>query len=196
MSVILTNICKSYGDMRVLRGVSLAIPQGITCLMGPSGSGKTTLLRILVGLEKPDSGSIQNRPDRIAMVFQEDRLTPSLTVRANLRLALGKGYSDAQASACLSALGLDDVLGRTVSTLSGGMKRRIALARALLFDAPLMVLDEPFKGLDDALLHQCMDVLLSHSRSRSVLLVTHDAQEAQYLGTQPILLDVLQTSCQ
>lgn len=194
MSVILTNICKSYGDARVLRGVSLELPQGITCLMGPSGGGKTTLLRILVGLEKPDSGSIRNLPDRIAMVFQEDRLTPSLTVRANLRLALGKGYSDAQASACLSRLGLDDVLGRTVSTLSGGMKRRIALARALLFDAPLMVLDEPFKGLDDALLHQCMDVLLSHSRGRSVLLVTHDAQEAQYLGTQPVLLDTLQTA--
>lgn len=195
MSVILTNICKSYGDARVLRGVSLELPQGITCLMGPSGGGKTTLLRILVGLEKPDSGSIRNLPDRIAMVFQEDRLTPSLTVRANLRLALGKGYSDAQASACLSRMGLDDVLGRTVSTLSGGMKRRIALARALLFDAPLMVLDEPFKGLDDALLHQCMDVLLSHSRGRSVLLVTHDAQEAQYLGTQPVLLDTLQTAC-
>lgn len=194
MSVILTNICKSYGDAHVLRGVSLELPQGITCLMGPSGSGKTTLLRILVGLEKPDSGSIRNLPDRIAMVFQEDRLTPSLTVRANLRLALGKGYSDAQASACLSRMGLDDVLGRTVSTLSGGMKRRIALARALLFDAPLMVLDEPFKGLDDALLHQCMDVLLSHSRGRSVLLVTHDAQEAQYLGTQPVLLDTLQTA--
>lgn len=194
MSVILTNTCKSYGDARVLRGVSLEIPQGITCLMGPSGGGKTTLLRILAGLEKPDSGSIRNLPDRIAMVFQEDRLTPSLTVRANLRLALGKGYSDAQASACLSQLGLDNVLGRTVSTLSGGMKRRIELARALLFDAPLMVLDEPFKGLDDALLHQCMDVLLSHSRGRSVLLVTHDAQEAQHLGTQPVLLDTLQTT--
>ena len=95
MSITLSNICKAYGERRVLRGVTLDIPQGVTCLMGPSGCGTTTLLRILTGLEAPDCGEITGVPARIAMVFQEDRLVDSLTVRANLRLALGAGYDPA-----------------------------------------------------------------------------------------------------
>ena len=186
MSITLSNICKAYGERRVLRGVTLDIPQGVTCLMGPSGCGKTTLLRILTGLEAPDCGEI------IAMVFQEDRLVDSLTVRANLRLALGGGYDPADAQALLNELDLPDALRRTVGELSGGMKRRVALARALLYDAPLLVLDEPFKGLDETTARQCMDALARRAAGRAVLLVTHDAQEGDYLHARTLQMEELQ----
>ena len=192
MSITLSNICKAYGERRVLRGVTLDIPQGVTCLMGPSGCGKTTLLRILTGLEAPDCGEITGVPARIAMVFQEDRLVDSLTVRANLRLALGAGYDPAAAQALLNELDLPDALRRTVGELSGGMKRRVALARALLYDAPLLVLDEPFKGLDEATARQCMDALARRAAGRAVLLVTHDAQEGDYLHARTLQMEALQ----
>ena len=192
MSITLSNICKAYDERRVLHGVTLDIPQGVTCLMGPSGCGKTTLLRILTGLEAPDRGEITGVPARIAMVFQEDRLVDSLTVRANLRLALGAGYAPAAAQALLNELDLPDALRRTVGELSGGMKRRVALARALLWDAPLLVLDEPFKGLDEATARQCMDALARRAAGRAVLLVTHDAQEGDYLHARTLQMEALQ----
>ena len=183
MSITLSNICKAYGERRVLRGVTLDIPQGVTCLMGPSGCGKTTLLRILTGLEAPDCGEITGVPARIAMVFQEDRLVDSLTVRANLRLALGAGYDPADAQALLNELDLPDALRRTVGELSGGMKRRVALARALLYDAPL---------LDETTARQCMDALARRAAGRAVLLVTHDAQEGDYLHARTLQMEKLQ----
>lgn len=192
MSITLSNICKAYGERRVLRSVTLDIPQGVTCLMGPSGCGKTTLLRILTGLEAPDCGEITGVPARIAMVFQEDRLVDSLTVRANLRLALGGGYDPAGAQALLNELDLPDALRRTVGELSGGMKRRVALARALLYDVPLLVLDEPFKGLDETTARQCMDALARRAAGRAVLLVTHDAQEGDYLHARTLQMEKLQ----
>lgn len=192
MSITLTDICKSYGERRVLRHVSFRLPQGITCLMGPSGCGKTTLLRILSGLEAPDCGQLADVPARIAMVFQEDRLADSLTVRANLRLALGHAYDPAAAQALLAELALPDALSRTAGELSGGMKRRVALARALLYDAPLLMLDEPFKGLDEAAARRCMDALAQRAAGRTVLLVTHDAQEGEYLHAHTVQMEALQ----
>lgn len=191
MSITLSNICKAYGERRVLRGVTLDIPQGVTCLMGPSGCGKTTL-RATTGLEAPTAAKSRACLARIAMVFQEDRLVDSLTVRANLRLALGAGYDPADAQALLNELDLPDALRRTVGALSGGMKRRVALARALLYNAPLLVLDEPFKGLDETTARQCMDALARRAAGRAVLLVTHDAQEGDYLHARTLQMEKLQ----
>lgn len=189
----LRGISKSYGGRPVLAGLSLTVPAGqVSCWCGPSGCGKTTLLRILTGLEAPDCGEITGVPARIAMVFQEDRLVDSLTVRANLRLALGAGYDPADAQALLNELDLPDALRRTVGELSGGMKRRVALARALLYDAPLLVLDEPFKGLDETTARQCMDALARRAAGRAVLLVTHDAQEGDYLHARTLQMEKLQ----
>lgn len=179
---VLKDIWKSYGGQPVLAGVTLPLPPGITCLMGPSGQGKTTLLRILLGLETPDRGEVAAPPARFAVLFQEDRLVESLTVRANLRLALGCGYDDAQADACLRALGLENALPLPAATLSGGMKRRVALARALLFNAPMLVLDEPFKGLDADSRQLAVNTVIAAAGDRPVLLVTHDPQECQMLG--------------
>ena len=191
--ITLSHLTLRYGGKLVLDNLSLTLPeQGILCLMGPSGCGKTTLLRILTGLEAPDCGEITGVPARIAMVFQEDRLVDSLTVRANLRLALGAGYDPADAQALLNELDLPDALRRTVGELSGGMKRRVALARALLYDAPLLVLDEPFKGLDETTARQCMDALARRAAGRAVLLVTHDAQEGDYLHARTLQMEKLQ----
>lgn len=186
-------VTKAFGSNKVIEDLDLTIQDGkFTVLVGASGCGKTTLLRILTGLEAPDCGEITGVPARIAMVFQEDRLVDSLTVRANLRLALGGGYDPADAQALLNELDLPDALRRTVGELSGGMKRRVALARALLYDAPLLVLDEPFKGLDETTARQCMDALARRAAGRAVLLVTHDAQEGDYLHARTLQMEKLQ----
>lgn len=192
MTARLENICKSYGDIHVLRRVTLDIPAGITCLTGPSGCGKTTLLRILTGLETPDSGRVTGVPDRLAVQFQEDRLAETLTVGANLRMVLGKSYDSAAAQKLLSALDLENMLARTAGELSGGMKRRVSLARALLFDAPLLVLDEPFKGLDAPCARLCMDALAEKAQGRAVIMVSHDAREAEYLHARAVEMESLQ----
>lgn len=186
-------VTKAFGSNKVIEDLDLTIQDGkFTVLVGASGCGKTTLLRILTGLEAPNCGEITGVPARIAMVFQEDRLVDSLTVRANLRLALGAGYDPADAQALLNELDLPDALRRTVGELSGGMKRRVALARALLYDAPLLVLDEPFKGLDETTARQCMDALARRAAGRAVLLVTHDAQEGDYLHARTLQMEKLQ----
>lgn len=186
--ITLSHISKRFDEKEVLRDVSLQISPGITCLMGASGIGKTTLLRILTDLEAPDCGKISGVPQRIAMVFQEDRLTESLTVRGNLKLALGKHYDEQKAREMLSRLLLPDILSQTVSSLSGGMKRRVALCRALLFDAPLIVLDEPFKGLDEDTKAAAIALVHKHSEGRAVLVVTHDEEEARALEARVVKL--------
>ena len=184
----LSHISKRFDDKIVLQDVSLGLSKGITCLMGASGAGKTTLLRILTGLEMPDIGAVEGLPRRIAMVFQEDRLTESLTVRGNLKLALGKRWDEEKAQQLLDALQLPGALSQNVSALSGGMKRRVALCRALLFDADLLVLDEPFKGLDEDTRCVAMDVLKAHCAGKTALVVTHDEDEATYLQAHVVRL--------
>ncbi len=185
----LAGISKRYPGKDVLKNVSLRLDEGITCLMGASGAGKTTLLRILLGLETADAGQVLHVPPRVAAVFQEDRLVESLTVRKNLQLTLGGEYSEARANACLVELGLDNVLDSAAGTLSGGMKRRVALSRALLHDAQLLVMDEPFKGLDEAMKWRVMDAVKRHADGKTVLLVTHAAEEGAYLAARTVRLE-------
>lgn len=184
----LMHISKRFEEKQVLKDFSLEIPTGITCLMGASGAGKTTLLRILLGLEKPDTGSVENMPARAAVVFQEDRLQESMTVRGNLKLSLGKHYDEEKAAALLSDLLLTDMMNEPASALSGGMKRRVALCRALLYDAELLVLDEPFKGLDEQTRRTVMDVMQRYTQEKKVLLVTHDEAEGRYLGARVVTI--------
>ena len=162
-----TGLCKTFGGgdapagragetgRQVLAGVDLTI-DGPTVLMGPSGQGKTTLLRILMGLETPDTGSIEGLAGRrIAPMFQEDRLCPQLTAADNICLT-GRGVTRAEAEAELRALGFADAdLKTPAAKLSGGQKRRAALLRALLCrGADLLLLAAPFTGMDGALVGQ------------------------------------------
>ena len=171
------NVSKSYDGRPVLSGFSRRFPEaGVVCVMGPSGAGKTTLLRLAAGLEKPDSGTIVGRPEGgIGMVFQEDRLPPALTAPACLRCVLPPAPDrDARIESALTALGLGDELSRPVKEFSGGMRRRVALARALLYPSPLVLLDEPFKGLDAATRDRAVAFARPLLAGRTTLLVTHD----------------------
>ncbi len=179
--IIIKNLCKSYGDTAVLSDFSARIPQGeMTAVMGASGCGKTTLMQILLGLCPYQSGSIENLPATAAAVFQENRLCEMFSPVVNLTMAC-KGLTKAQAAKHLTELGLGQTLTRPVSQLSGGQMRRVAIARALLSSGELLVLDEPFKGLDSQTLEQVMDYLRKNRRGRTTLLVTHHEAESHKL---------------
>lgn len=174
----------------VLQNLSLTI-DGPTVLMGPSGQGKTTLLRILMGLETPDAGQIEGLAGRrIAAMFQEDRLCPQLTAADNICLT-GCGLPKADAEAELRALGFAETdLATPAARLSGGQKRRAALLRALLCrGADLLLLDEPFTGMDDALVDRAAAAAARLAAGRDTLLVTHDRAAAGLLGWPIVSLD-------
>ena len=181
-------LCKSYGGRGVLENVSFEAGVGVTCLMAPSGSGKTTLLRILLGLETADSGAVYDPPARWSAVFQEDRLLEHLDAMGNLRFVLGAALDETAAGALLTELGLGDTAGKPVREFSGGMKRRLALARALLAPSDALALDEPFTGLDEENRARCQALLRRAGEEKPVLLVTHDPADAQALDAAVVKL--------
>lgn len=173
MEIRVEDLCKSYGGRPVLRGVSAVFPAGITCIAAPSGTGKTTLLRLLLGLERPDSGTVAGAGARWAAVFQEDRLLEHLPAAANLRFALGDSPRET-AAGMLARLGLSLEDPRPVREWSGGMKRRLALARALLAPSDALALDEPFTGLGAEDRARCLAPIREAAGGKPVLLATHD----------------------
>lgn len=189
MEIQVHNLCKSYGGETVLRDVTFTAGPGVTCLMAPSGAGKTTLLRILLGLEAADSGTVQvPNGCRWAAAFQEDRLLEQLDAMGNLRFVLGKDFREETAAALLTELGLGDVGAKPVRDFSGGMKRRLALARALLAPSDALALDEPFTGLDEENRARCLALIRRTAEEKPVLLVTHDPADAKSLGADVIKL--------
>ena len=181
MELHIKNLCKSFDGRPVLENVSFTAGPGVTCVMAPSGSGKTTLLRILLGLERPDSGSVP-RDVRWSAVFQENRLLEHLDAMGNLRFVLGADLDKPAADALLAELGLGDTAGKPVREFSGGMKRRLALARALLAPSDALALDEPFTGLDEENRSRCLALIRRAAEEKPVLLVTHDPDDARSLG--------------
>ena len=169
------NLCKTYGDHVVLHNLSFTAGVGVTRILGRSGAGKTTLLRILLGLEQPDSGSLFGTNCRWAAVFQEDRLLGHLDAEDNLRFALGSAYNAAAAKTLLGELGLADVGSKPICEYSGGMKRRLALARALLAPSDALILDEPFTGLDEENRSIALRCILHAAQTKPVLLASHEA---------------------
>lgn len=182
------NLYKSFGEKRVLAGFDAVFPAGeASCVMGESGCGKTTLLYIILGVEKPDSGEVTGVPDRVSAVFQEDRLAEDFSARTNVRITAARGTTANDIRRVLTALGLKDNIDAPVRTLSGGMKRRVAIARALLADGGLVVMDEPFKGLDDATRAEAAACVRSRLRGRTLIAVTHSASDAELLGAAQVL---------
>lgn len=175
------NLCKAYGDRPVLENVSFTVGVGVAALWGPSGVGKTTLLRLLLGLEKPDGGRLVGTDLRWSAVFQEDRLLEGLDAAGNLRFALGPAYDTRAAEAMLEELGLADVGSKPVGAWSGGMKRRLALARALLAPSEAIALDEPFTGLDEENRQRAIRAIRRAAETKPVILVTHDRTELNLL---------------
>jgi len=189
MEIRVKELCKSYGPVPVLQDVSLTLGTGVTCIMAPSGAGKTTLLRLLLGLERTDGGVISGIEGcRWAAVFQEDRLLEQLDAEGNLRFVLGGDYDAARARKLLAQLNLDNVGEKPVREYSGGMKRRLALARALLTSFDALALDEPFTGLDEENRACAVACIREAAKEKPVLLVTHDVTDAVGLDAKVVHL--------
>lgn len=184
------NITKKFGDNTVLDNFSREFADGrVTAVLGKSGCGKSTLLNVLMGLIKPDGGEVlRGENERISAVFQEDRLCENLTASANIRLVTGRRYTREQIAAELAAVGLADCADKPVRELSGGMKRRTALLRALLAEYDTLFLDEPFKGLDEETKRTVMEYVREKTRGKTVVMVTHEGGECAFLADEIIEL--------
>lgn len=192
MKITIQDITFGYGATRICENVNWSLPEtGTVCLWGPSGCGKTTLLRLLAGLEKPQSGKIVPTGYRVSMVFQEDRLLPWLTVHQNAALAC----SDAtNVDELLNSVGLADYADSMPDEISGGQQRRVALVRALAADSDLLLLDEPFTGLDEDTKSLILPLIRKTSETKPVVLVTHIFDEAEALDATMLRLDGLPLS--
>lgn len=156
------------------------------CISAPSGAGKTTLLRLIAGLEKPDSGIIEKDEKlKIGIVFQEDVLLPWLTALENVAAVC----DEETAKKWLTAFGLEADLNVRPSDMSGGMRRRTALARAVGYEADILLLDEPFKGLDKELKSKIVAALTAHFCDRLIIFTSHDEAETAEFATRKILLN-------
>ena len=190
MSIVLDRVDFAYGAVPVLLGVSLTLPDaGVIGLSGPSGCGKTTLLRLLAGLERPSQGRILGlEGKRVSMVFQENRLLPWMTVTDNLLTVLDHAGEAERREVhwLLEAVGLGENREDYPAALSGGRKRRAAIARAVLYGGDLLLLDEPFTGLDPALRQSLISLLLDRYRDKLIVLVTHLQDESALMGAQVI----------
>lgn len=187
--IYVKNVSKSFGSKKVLQNLNLTIEPGkISCIMAPSGAGKTTLLRIMMGLEEADSGCITGlEGKRFSAVFQEERLCEYMTAVDNICLVTPELDAGSVVQE-MDRLGLGDCCAQPVSQLSGGMRRRVSILRALLAAYDVLCLDEPFKGLDDARKEQTLAYVKQKAAGRTVLFVTHDEKEALALGAEVILL--------
>lgn len=183
----LERVWAGYGDKTVLSDFSLTLPQdGVTVLAGPSGCGKTTLLRLLAGLETPQSGTIQGiDPKHTAVLFQENRLFPHRTVTQHLTDVLSRDRQQ-ELPRWLALAELGPEAHCLPGQLSGGMCRRLALARALALGGSLYLLDEPFTGIDLPRRRKLMDAL--RSLNAPVVLVSHEPEVAE-LADHVIELD-------
>lgn len=180
MRAVLQHVSKRYQNQIVFDDLNLVL-EGTTVLMAPSGYGKTTLSRLLLGLEQPDSGKI-TVDGRLVAVFQEDRLCSQLTAVQNITL-VSTDVDKKQAQNALLSLGLTQAeLKKPVRQLSGGQARRVALARALLASADGVLLDEPFKGLDQETRQKAIEWTKKQIGNRWLLLITHSAEEAKAFG--------------
>ena len=184
--IALEHITVRFEEKTVLEDFSLTLPEnGILCLSGPSGCGKTTLLRVLCGLQKPEAGTVRG-VGKCAVVFQEDRLLPWLSAEKNLTVTTG--ISAEQAEEWLRQVGLERENKSLPGALRGGMRRRVAIVRALAAESDVLLLDEPFQGLDEGMKTQIYPMIQQVAERKPVVLVTHHEDEAQALAAQILKL--------
>lgn len=190
MNLVIHNLTKLYQGRTVFRNLSQTLEEGKTyCLMAPSGCGKTTLFRLLLGLEQPDSGRIEGTGGkRFGVVFQENRLCEAYTPLDNVMMTADRKVTRSQAAGELSRLLPRESVTRPVFTLSGGMKRRTAVCRALLAPCDIVLMDEPFAGLDEETRQEVIAWIREKTVGKTVLISTHQEEDVEALGAQLIRL--------
>lgn len=191
MEIAVENLSKQYHGIPVLSGFSAAFPDGeTTCIMGPSGCGKTTLLRILMGLESADGGRVKGLSGRkISAVFQEDRLCENLSAVSNIRIVCPKAVKRKTIEAALRSVGLEEAsLYQPAGELSGGMKRRVAIVRGVLAPSEVVLMDEPFRGLDKDTRARTAAFVKETLCGKTLILVTHDPEEPDMMGGSLIVM--------
>lgn len=184
----LKDVTFAYGNRQILNNFNLSVKNGeCVQLLGESGCGKTTVARIILGLEKNYTG-IVTVPEKISAVFQEDRLIENVDVKKNLQLVLNsKQYSFAEE--LLKKFEMHDTLKKRVNLLSGGMKRRIALIRAIAFGGDALVLDEAFNGIDLKNKQIAAEIIKNEFllKEKTVLLITHVSEDAKLLSAKTVV---------
>lgn len=194
--IALVNVSKLFGNLVVFQNFSAAFPVGkVSCILGPSGCGKTTLLKFLSGSLQPDEGFVEGMDGRTsAYVFQEPRLLPWRTVKENLLFVLEGRISHKEAEELakeyLALVDLTDFSDFYPSQLSGGMKQRVSLARAFCYPSDVILMDEPFTGLDIKLRQNLIQAFLRmwETHPRTVVFVTHNLDEALQMGQYVFVL--------
>lgn len=190
MAIELIHISKSYHNQPVLNSISLKLREDkIYCLMAPSGAGKTTLLNILLGLVLPDSGDIQGMNEmHFTAVFQENRLCEAFSAVKNVRMVMPPKTSDATIAKELSKLLPVSCLHLPIFCLSGGMKRRTAICRAVLAPSDGIIMDEPFTGLDEDTKLHVIQYIKEQTNGKLLLIATHQKEDSELLGAEIIRL--------
>ena len=189
-SISINNISFSYNDKDVFKDFSATFTEGeTTTIMSPSGKGKTTLLYLISGLLTPENGDRAYRipSPTFSMVFQDNRLIEASSITNNIKL-INPNLNKNDISLCLEALGLYGYDNKRVKHLSGGEKRRVAIARAILADFDILLMDEPFTGLDDDTKEIVIQYIKERTAGKTVLLVTHNKTEAQKFGNSIITI--------
>jgi phospholipid/cholesterol/gamma-HCH transport system ATP-binding protein len=210
--VVVKGLRKSFGEQQVLRGIDLAVAKGeILAVLGKSGTGKSVLLRLLIGLEKPDAGSICIRGQettnlqmdqlneirlKVGFLFQEGALYDSLTIAENVAFPLRRHtkMSDSERGekvrSLLNSVGLDQDLEKMPSGISGGMRKRVGLARALALDPEILLFDEPTAGLDPITAAEIGKLIqkLREERNATSIVVTHDMHAAHHFCDRLVML--------
>lgn len=184
--LVVKNLSKSYSGNAVLTDLTLTLnPKQNYCLMAPSGAGKTTFFRILMGLETPDSGSVEGLHNlKLSAVFQEDRLLEGFTAIENIRFVTGHAYSMEEIRSAVLKLLPEDSLKKPVCEFSGGMKRRTAILRALLAPSDMLIMDEPFTGLDVDTKTVVIDMIKDYTKEKLLLFSTHNPEDAALLDAE------------
>ncbi len=180
----ISNLNFSYKDKNIFNDFSLEVKNGEKIwISGPSGCGKTTLIKLILGLLKPKSGEINIGNSTPSVVFQENRLLPFYTIMQNIELV---GGDKEKAKEILSVLGIGETENLYPASLSGGMKRRAAIARALSTEFDLLILDEPFNGIDEKNLQSACKCIKEFTADKTVILITHNPDEAELLGAKKV----------
>jgi NitT/TauT family transport system ATP-binding protein len=189
-AVALEKVTRRYDQEIVLDKFTLNLDEDrVTAVMGANGSGKTTIARLILGLDSPDGGTVVGLDGRrLAAVFQENRLCEHLSAVSNVGLVLD--HPDrADVEDHLRRAGLPkEAWNRPVKTLSGGQRRRVAIVRALVGDADLVVMDEPFSGIDKGSKADLVEYIRERLTGRTALLITHEAKEAKQFGARVVKL--------